>query len=88
MEYKRQRMVEKMSNSKLVDVTVKSPNHSGRRTHAISYITPHCVVGQLDAKTIGACFPKGCGASCNYGIGKNGDDLISLFDISAMTEEN
>ena len=65
-----------MSNSKLVDVIVKSPNHSGRRTHAIKYITPHCVVGQLDAKTIGACFPKGRGASCNYGIGKNGDVVL------------
>ena len=65
-----------MSNSKLVDVIVKSPNHSGRRTHAIKYITPHCVVGQLDAKTIGACFPNGRGASCNYGIGKNGDVVL------------
>ena len=71
-----------MSNSKLVDVIVKSPNHSGKRTHAIKYITPHCVVGQLDAKTIGACFPKGSGASCNYGIGKNGDVVLVVDECN------
>ena len=46
-----------MSNSKLVTCTVKSPNHSGKRTHSIDRITPHCVVGQLSAKSIGGCFP-------------------------------
>lgn len=61
-----------MSNSPLVDVTVLSPNHSGKRTKAISRITPHCVVGQLTAEGIGACFPKGREASCNYGIGTEG----------------
>lgn len=61
-----------MSNSKLVDCTVYSPNHSGKRTHSIDTLTPHCVVGQLAAETIGACFPKGRDASCNYGIGKDG----------------
>ena len=60
------------TNSKLVDCTVKSPNHSGTRTHAIDRITPHCVVGQLTAEGIGNCFPKGRDASCNYGIGKDG----------------
>lgn len=61
-----------MSNSSLVNCTVKSPNHSGRRTHAVDRITPHCVVGQLTAEGIGACFPAGRDASCNYGIGKDG----------------
>jgi len=61
-----------MSNSSLVDCTVYSPNHSGKRTHSIDRLTPHCVVGQLSAETIGACFPKGRGASCNYGIGYDG----------------
>ena len=58
-----------MSNSSLVDCTVYSPNHSGKRTHSIDRLTPHCVVGQLSAETIGACFPKGRDASCNYGTG-------------------
>lgn len=61
-----------MSNSSLVNCTVLSPNHSGARTHAIDTITPHCVVGQLSAEAIGNCFPSGRGASCNYGIGKDG----------------
>lgn len=60
-----------MSNSSLVNVTVKSPNHSGARTHSIDRITPHCVVGQLTASGIGNCFPSGRGASCNYGIGSD-----------------
>lgn len=61
-----------MSNSPLVCYTKLSPNHSGQRTHSIDRITPHCVVGQLSAETICACFPAGRGASCNYGIGTDG----------------
>lgn len=61
-----------MSNSSLVNYTGLSPNHSGNRTHSIDRITPHCVVGQLSAETICACFPAGRDASCNYGIGTDG----------------
>lgn len=61
-----------MSNSSLVNCTVYSPNHSGKRTHSIDTLTPHCVVGQLTAEAIGGCFPNGREASCNYGIGKDG----------------
>lgn len=62
-----------MSNSSLVNVVRLSPNNSGTRTHKIDRITPHCVVGQLDAETIGNCFAsRGIEASCNYGIGKDG----------------
>lgn len=61
------------TNSTLVDCTVKSPNHSGTRTHKIDRITPHCVVGQLSAESIGGCFTSPSRqASCNYGIGKDG----------------
>lgn len=62
-----------MSNSSLVNCAVKSPNHSGVRTHSIDRITPHCVVGQLTAESIGGCFKSSSReASCNYGIGKDG----------------
>ena len=62
-----------MSNSSLVTCTVKSPNHSGARTHSIDRITPHCVVGQLSAPSIGGCFTSSSReASCNYGIGTEG----------------
>ena len=62
-----------MSNSSLVNCTVLSPNHSGKRTHKIDRITPHCVVGQLSAESIGGSFTSSSiQASCNYGIGKDG----------------
>ena len=64
-----------MSNSGLVVYTKLSPNHSGKRTHSIDRISPHCVVGQLSAESICGCFTKydpEDGASCNYGIGTDG----------------
>ncbi len=62
-----------MSNSKLVSYTGLSPNHSGRRTHAIDRITPHAMVGQLSVERICGCFAgKDRQASCNYAIGADG----------------
>ena len=62
-----------MNNSKLVSYTKLSPNHSGKRTHSIDRITPHCVVGQLTCESICDCFiSKDKQASCNYGIGFDG----------------
>lgn len=62
-----------MSNSSLVTYTRLSPNHSGKRTHSIDRITPHCVVGQLSVETLGSIFaPSSRQASSNYGIGKDG----------------
>lgn len=62
-----------MSNSNLVSYTRLSPNHSGRRTHTIDRITPHCVVGQCSVETLGNIFaPTSREASCNYGIGVDG----------------
>lgn len=60
-----------------ISYTNLSPNNSGKRTHVIDTITPHCVVGQWTAKQIADSFlnPKRQ-ASCNLGIGKDGD--ISL----------
>lgn len=68
-----------VGNSSLVNCTVKSPNHSGTRTHTIDRITPHCVVGQLSAESIGGCFTSsGTQASCNYGIGKDGRVVLCV----------
>ena len=62
-----------MENSSLIDCVVMSPNHSGKRTHAVDRITPHCVVGQFSAERIGNFFiDKEKQASCNYGIGEDG----------------
>lgn len=67
-----------MGNSSLVTYTALSPNHSGRRTHAIDRITPHCVVGQCSVETLGEIFaPVSRQASSNYGIGTDG--RIALY---------
>ena len=55
-----------MSNSSLVSCIMLSPNHSGKRTHKIDRITPHCVDGQATAEGIGNCFASPSReASCN-----------------------
>lgn len=61
------------TNSPLVAYTKISPNQSGERTHSIDRITPHCVVGQCTAESLGALFadPERQ-ASSNYGIDKDG----------------
>lgn len=62
-----------MSNSKLVSYKKISPNKSSGRKYEITRITPHCVVGQLDVKTLGNIFAKSSAqASSNYGIGADG----------------
>lgn len=56
-----------------------SKNQSGKRTHKIDRITPHCVVGQWTAKKIADYFASTTRhASCNYGIGVDGDVSISV----------
>ena len=71
-----------MSNSPLAVYTKLSPNHSGKRTHSIDRITPHCVVGQLSCETICDCFPAGRGASCNYGIGTDGRISLCVEEVN------
>ena len=62
-----------MSNSPLVSYTKLSPNHSGKRTHAIDRITPHCVVGQVTVQSLGNVFAPASrqassrGDSCGLG---------------------
>ncbi len=66
-------------NSPLVSYTKLSPCNSGKRTKGICRITPHCIVGQLDVQTIGACFDhESAKASCNYGIGKDGRVMLCV----------
>ena len=61
------------TNSKMVVYTKLSPNHSGQRTHSIDIISPHCVVGQVTAESLGNIFSKSSyRASSNYGIDKDG----------------
>ena len=60
------------TNSPLVVYTKRSPHHSGQRTHSIDRITPHCVVGQCTAETLGEVFNGTRDVSSNYGIDKSG----------------
>ena len=61
------------TNSKMVVHTKLSPNHSGQRTHSIDRISPHCVVGQVTAESLGNIFARSSyQASSNYGIDKDG----------------
>ena len=61
------------TNSKMVIYKKLSPNHSGRRTHSIDRISPHCVVGQCTAEGLGSWFArKSTQASSNYGIDRDG----------------
>lgn len=58
-----------MSNSRLVDVTIKSLNCSSRDGNRISRITIHHMAGNLSAETCGNVFaPRSRMASSNYGI--------------------
>lgn len=61
------------TNSPLVVYTKISPNNSGQRNHSIDRISPHCVVGQCSAESLGSLFadPQRQ-ASSNYGIDKDG----------------
>ena len=61
------------TNSKMVVYTKLSPNQSGQRTHSIDRISPHCVVGQVSAESLGNTFAKSSKrASSNYGIDRDG----------------
>lgn len=62
-----------MSNSPMVVHTNISPNKNVNRKYAIDRISPHCVVGQVTAESLGKWFAKeSTQASSNYGIDKNG----------------
>lgn len=65
------------TNSSLATYTQLSPNHSGKRTHAIDRITIHCIVGQASCKTLCNLFAKPeREASSNYGVCTDGICLI------------
>ena len=66
-----------MGYSNLISYTNLTGNCTKPRNHALDTLTPHVVVGQVTAKWIADYFTNpAVNASCNYGIGKDGD--ISL----------
>lgn len=61
------------TNSTLTEYTRLSPNHSGQRNLVIDRISPHSVVGQCSAESLGEWFAQvSTQASSNYGIDKDG----------------
>lgn len=67
-----------MSDSKLVDYTLLSPNKTSPRNHAIDTITIHCMAGNLSVIQCGSLFSKpDKKASSNYGI--DSDGKIGLY---------
>lgn len=62
-----------MSNSKLVDYKLISPNKTSNRNHVIDTITIHCVACQVTVERLGEIFfQRDRNASSNYGIGQDG----------------
>lgn len=61
-----------MTYSKLTNVVMYSPNHSGDRTSKISKITIHHMAGNLTVEQCGRIFQGNRQASSNYGIGSDG----------------
>lgn len=60
-----------MVSSPLVSYIKLSPNHSGKRNHAIDGVAIHCVVGYVTVESLGQIF-QSKKASSNYGIGYDG----------------
>lgn len=72
-----------MSNSKLATYTNLTPNCTKPRNHAIDTLTPHVVVGQVTAPWIADYFMNpSLEASCNYGIGKDGDISLGVEEVN------
>lgn len=60
--------------STLVTKIKLSPNHSGKRTNDVVYITPHCFVGQVTLdRALNEFVPRTRKASCNYVISTFGE---------------
>ncbi|MCI9258545.1 N-acetylmuramoyl-L-alanine amidase [Acutalibacter sp.] len=77
-----------MSNSSLSCMRKISPMQSGRKSHAVTRITPHCVVGQTSVEWLCEFFySSGKEASCNYGIGVDGriGTIVDEIDHSWCT---
>ena len=65
------------TNSALAKIKMISPNKNSPRNHVIDTITIHHTAGCVTAKQIGQIFaPVARQASCNYGIGVNGDIVL------------
>lgn len=68
-----------MSNSPLVQETILSPNHSGRRNHKITKIAIHHAAGVIGGRNLAGVFlPKSRQASSNYNLGSDGVIVLGV----------
>lgn len=68
-----------MSNSPLVQKTILSPNHSGRRNHKITKIAIHHAAGVINGVNLAGVFlPKARQASSNYNLGSDGVIVLGV----------
>ena len=72
-----------MSNSPLVQKTILSPNHSGRRTHKITKIAIHHAAGVIGGVSLAGVFlPKARQASSNYNLGSDGVIVLGVDEAN------
>lgn len=68
-----------MSNSPLVQATILSPNHSGRRNEKITKIAIHHAAGVISGRNLARIFvPKSRQASANYNLGSDGVIVLGV----------
>lgn len=62
-----------MTNSKLIDDIILSPNHSGLRNQKITKIAIHHAAGIIKGRDLAKIFlPRQRQASANYNLGSDG----------------
>ena len=72
-----------MSNSPLVQATILSPNHSGRRNQKITKIAVHHAAGVISGKNLARIFvPRSRQASANYNLGSDGVIVLGVDEAN------
>ena len=72
-----------MSNSPLVQGTLYSPNHSGRRNQKISKIAIHHTAGVINGWPLATIFaPESRQASANYCLGSDGKIMLGVDEAN------
>lgn len=72
-----------MSNSPLVQKTILSPNHSGRRNQKITKIAIHHAAGVIGGVSLAGVFlPVSRQASSNYNLGSDGVIVLGLDEAN------
>lgn len=72
-----------MSNSPLVQATILSSNHSGRRNQKITKIAIHHAAGVISGRNLARIFvPKSRQASANYNLGSDGVIVLGVDEAN------